>query len=307
MSHRHVLISNPAKLSSRNEQLVIRPIVTDASGDKYTIPLEDIRSVMLEDRATIVTSALLSKLAEFNISLYTCDEKHLPNGVMLAYNQHSRALKVLKSQLHMNRPFAKRLWQSIVKRKIENQAGCLEQAGCQGGSRLRTLARTVESGDRSNVESHAARLYFQSLFSESFVRRNDDFANSAMNYGYAIVRGQVARALCSYGYLPSIGLHHHSELNIFNLADDFMEPFRPIVDLLVASELTGDEHDDLTPRHKQCLYGVLAQEVLVNNQKFNVTAAIDVMVSSFTHSISTLDPGDLLLPAITAIRTEVYE
>jgi CRISPR-associated protein Cas1 len=273
---------------------------------KYSIPLEDIRSIMLEDRKSILTSALLSKLAEFNVALYTCDEKHLPNGVMLSYNQHSRALKVLQSQLTVKKPLVKRLWQSIVKRKIENQAACLTLAGCEGERILINLVEKVESGDRSFIESQAAKLYFKLLYGRVFNRRTDNFINAAMNYGYAIIRGQVARSLSAYGFLPSIGLQHHSEINNFNLADDLMEPYRPIVDLLVAKELDV-ESDSLSTLHKQRLYGVLTQTILLETQRYNLTASIDAMLSSFSQAITNEDAGVLLLPRIMETTVEVYE
>lgn len=165
----------------------------------------------------------------------------------------------------MKKPLAKRIWQSIVKRKVENQAACLTLAGSEGEQALKNLVDNVESGDRSFVESQAARMYFKFLYGSTFTRSSDNLINAALNYGYAIVRGQVARSLSAYGFLPSIGLQHHSEVNNFNLADDFMEPYRPVVDLLVAKEFDVTL-EPLSTDHKHRLYGVLTQTVLLESQ-----------------------------------------
>ncbi|EJY56057.1 CRISPR-associated protein Cas1 [Alicyclobacillus hesperidum URH17-3-68] len=307
MSHRHVMVTRSAKLSCRNNQLVVRQ-EDESSGEtcEYTIPLEDIRTLMLEDRQSIITSALLARLAEFRIAVFTCDEKHLPNGVLLPYCQHSRGPKIMQSQLEMKRPLVKRLWQAVVRRKIENQAACLTLCGCSGDEALLALAGRVASGDKGSIESQAARMYFKHLFGKAFKRSSDDFINSAMNYGYALIRGQVARSLCAFGFQPSIGLQHHSELNNFNLADDLMEPYRPIVDYVVASELDVDS-PILSKLHKRRLMQILTQMVWLENERYDLTASIEAMVSSFSNAISTEDPSALQLPRLTEVQMGVYE
>lgn len=307
MSHRHVMVTRSAKLSCRNSQLVIHQ-EDEITGEmcKYTIPLEDIRTLMLEDRQSIITSALLARLAEFRIAVFTCDDKHLPNGVLLPYGQHSRGPKIMRSQLDMKRPLVKRLWQAIVRRKIENQAACLSLCGCSGEEGLLAFANRVSSGDKGSMESQAARMYFKHLFGKTFKRGSDDFINSAMNYGYALVRGQVARSLCAFGFQPSIGLQHHSELNNFNLADDLMEPYRPIVDYIVVTELDVDS-PVLSKLHKRRLMQILTQMVWLENERYDLTASIEAMVSSFSNAITTEDPNALQLPRLTEVQMGVYE
>jgi CRISPR-associated protein Cas1 len=308
VSHRHVYIANPAKLSYRYNQLVIQPRTEDGQPrQEYTIPIEDIRSVMLEDHRTVLTSALLSKLPELNVALYTCDDKHLPNGILLAYNQHSRSLKVMRSQLSLKKPFVKRIWQAIVQRKIENQASCLDFTGSHEAAKtLISLAHRVESGDRTNIEAYAAKLYFKQLYGAAFTRSSDEFVNAAMNYGYAIVRGQIARSLCAFGFNPVLGLHHHSELNSFNLADDLLEPFRPIVDYVVATELRGPS-DVLEASDRHRLYEILAQRVLLEDEKFSMTAGIETMVASLATAVSD-QSATLQMPRVSErSMVEAYE
>lgn len=312
MSYRHVCISRPAKLSFENNQLIIQEIENKvpAGGQpvlplRYAIPLEDVQSVMLEDRMSILTSYLLSKFAEFNVAVYTCDEKHVPNGLVLPFNKHSRSLKVFQKQLDMKRPLAKRLWQQIVKRKIQNQAYCLNICGKEGESELLELANRVESGDRSHIESQAAAKYFKYLFGNAFTRDDETYVNGALNYGYSIIRGLVARSLVAFGFQPAIGLQHHSELNSFNLADDFMEPYRPLIDLVVVKDLTIKKK--LSSSDKHHLYGSMTRVVLLEGQKFSVSASVDAMISSFSQAISQEEPAILRLPQITQLEFISYE
>lgn len=311
MSHRHVYIANPVKLSYRHNQLVVQPWKEDrspAEGEEYTMPLEDIRSIMLEDRRTLVTSALMSKLPELNIALYTCDDKHMPNGVLLAYNQHSRSLKILRSQLSLKKPFVKRTWQAIIQRKIENQAACLVFCdNHDAGETLLSLVKRIESGDRTNVEAYAAKIYFKGLFGATFTRSSEDFINAGINYGYALIRGQIARSLCAFGFHPVFGLHHRSELNNFNLADDLLEPFRPIVDYVVATEFVG-ESETLAVSDRHRLYALLTQTVVLESEEFNMTAGIEAMVASLVTAIGKQDHGTLQLPRLVEHSVvEAYE
>ena len=155
----------------------------------------------------------------------------------------------------MTKPMQKRLWQSVVMTKIRNQAKCLELLDRPGSGDLLELARSVRSGDANNCEASAAAQYFPTLFGQGFTRDTNCLSNAALNYGYAILRGAVARNLAVHGIEPCLGIFHHSELNQFNLADDLMEPYRPLIDLYVASSVK-DKAEDLTPKMKQSLFNL---------------------------------------------------
>lgn len=263
----------------------------------YTIPLEDISTIMLESGGCTITSAALGAIANFGIVLFTCDSCHLPNGVLLPFDSHSRQLKMVQVQINMTKPFVKRLWQMIIKQKIINQSACLEIAKREGAKKLHQIASTVESGDKTFAESHAAQIYFPMLFDNWNNRRDDSIQNGALNYGYALFRAAIARSLSAYGFLPCIGIWHHNELNNFNFADDLIEPFRPVVDFWVSNNIRAGEKV-LTPATKKELYNLFNYEVLMPNGNQTVATAIEATVSSLSSAISNNNINLLKLPSL---------
>lgn len=293
----NLLVTEAAHLSVKNSQLFCRQ-----DEQNLSIPLEDVASITLESLQTTVTSRLLSTLAKNNTVLITCDEHHHPNGIMLPMAQHSRQLAVLRSQIAMSAPFKKRLWQKIVKQKIVNQALILDWRHVKSTNRLRRLAANVTSGDARNCEATAARLYFEGLFAD-FKRHDGGYINSALNYGYAIIRAAIARELVAYGFHPTLGLHHASELNSFNLADDLLEPYRAISDswaiqmlkLVRKDLLDNTETKTLTKEDRAILTQALQLQVLINNEKHTVQTAVRLTVRSLVRCIKSKDFG-LSLP-----------
>lgn len=300
MSYRNIFIENPAKISTRNHQLIIE---TD---NVCSIPVEDISAILIENQRSSITSAALSFIGESGIALYCCDKKHLPCAVLLPFCQHSRELAVLKTQLNSSEPQKKRLWQKIIKSKIINQAICLElNQQTEAAAIIKTLANKVRSGDPENIEATAAMKYFPYLFNENFSRNNDDVINASLDYGYAILRGYIARTLAVYGFQPALGIHHRSELNHFNLADDLIEPFRPIIDLMVSSmdEFRGEEFNSDC---KKILFSSLSMEILSGGQHHSLSFAIERLIKSL---IRALDDGksELCLPELTSLKLHTYE
>ena len=299
MEFRAIFIANPAQLSVRKKQLVIRQT------QEITVPMEDITSLMLESQAVTITSAALQKLADYGITVYFCDEKHLPAALLLPINRHSRQLKALRGQIAMTKPVKKRLWQSVVMAKIRNQAKCLELLDRPGSGDLRELARSVRSGDPDNCEATAAVQYFPALFGQGFTRAEDCLTNAALNYGYAILRGAVARNLAIHGLEPCLGIFHHSELNQFNLADDLMEPYRPLVDLYVASNVCEAE-EILTPKIKQQLFNLTNYLIRQNEKRYRMISAVGRMTESFARGL-TQDGTVLELPELIPLESYRYE
>lgn len=297
MSWRHVFIVNPCKLSVRHHQLVIK------QEEEVSIPLQDIASIVVEAKGVTITTQLLSQLADYRVSLISCDDHFLPNGIWMSFLQHSRQLAVLKSQLSLKKPFQKRIWQQIVKQKIINQSLCLEYTNKEGTKELMAISKTVESNDATNREAYAAKIYFQKLFEKGFSRQSDDPINIQLNYGYAIMRSAVARALVSYGFNTSIGLYHNNQLNSFNLADDFMEVLRPLVDLHVVSEMK--EKWDVVTRTK--LLNLLNVEMEIGQERRSVTSVIEEMVKSFSTCIRNNNPLLLKLPKLLPMQVHQYE
>ncbi|KXG09900.1 CRISPR-associated endonuclease Cas1 [Anoxybacillus sp. P3H1B] len=293
------MIRKPSKLSIRYNQLVIE------QEEAVSIPLEDICSILIEEPAVTVTSVALSKMAEYNIALFTCDQKRLPNGVFNTFQKHSRQLSVLYMQYAYTKPFKKRIWQQIVIQKLINQGKCLEFLNKEGAEDLYRISKTVDSGDTNNREAYGAKKYFHYLFGSQFTRRSDNTINIALNYGYAIMRGIVARSLVNYGFFPCIGIHHDNDLNKFNLADDFMEVLRPLVDLYVAQHVNPD--DEFSASIRADLYNLANVDILINDETLTVVNAVEEIAKSFVTASKTQNPSCLKLPKLLPLQLHVYE
>lgn len=291
---RTVLITKPCRLSLKSLQLVYESY----EEERITVPLEDITVIVLETVQASLTAALLSKIAEKNIALFSCDSYHQPNAVFLPFLGHSRVAQVAHIQQNISLPFKKRVWQKIIKSKISNHAQLLKYCGVEDRS-VKRLADRVKSGDSDNLEAYAARLYWGLLF-EKFRRDQKamDPMNVALNYGYAIVRGAIARSLVSYGLLPVFGLFHRSELNAYNLADDLIEPFRVVVDKAVKVLEKQDEFEMvMTTRTKSILLSVLHSEMSLEGEQVTLLYACDVAAKTLVSAMRENDPSLLMLPA----------
>ena len=301
MPFRNLVIQNEASLSLKNKQLRVRTETADA-----TIPIEDIDTILVENRQTILSTALMGALAQSGVALFICDEYHMPCAVLEPFAQHSRGLEIAQNQLNLTQPAKKQMWKQVVTAKINNQAKCLLLCGMEDSAKeLSSIAKHVLSGDEGNAEGHAAAKYFPALFGDGFVRRDgDDARNSWLNYGYAIVRGCVARSLTVYGFLPMFGLQHHSTLNQFNLADDFIEPYRQVVDLFTATNATKDAH--LTSAIKPQLVNLMNYDVLLDGKKYTLSYAIERTVQSFS-AICAGRSKTLLLPELLPLALHAYE
>lgn len=298
MEYRNIFIANPAKLSVQRNQLVIQ------QEQQFTVPLEDISSILIESRQVTLTASALSAMAEAGVTAYLCDERHLPSAVVLPTNQYCRQRKLLLAQVTLPKPLQKQLWQQIVKQKIRNQALCLRLLKKQGAEILEALADAVRSGDSDNREAVAAAAYFPALFGEHFSRELDCVQNAALNYGYAILRGCIARNLVVHGLEPCLGLHHCNAQNNFNLADDLMEPYRPLVDLYVAGnvEPTGE----LTPKRKQLLFNLTSYLVKQGQRKYRLMTGVGRCCASLAACISQ-QSKDLELPQLIALEQRCDE
>lgn len=300
MGYRNIKIESSIGLHIKNSQLII--------GDKgVSFPLEDINCVLIENQSVTVSSYMLQEFAKNEIALYVCDEKHLPNAVLLPLVKHSRHFKMLTRQIEVGKPLIKRLWQQIIVCKIKNQALCLKEMGLDGYDKLLAMTKEVQSGDKTHVESKAAAYYFRALYGDDFTRDNECIINSAMNYAYAIIRGLIARSIVCYGLEPSLGMFHHSELNSFNLADDLIEVFRPLVDLYVASHFDIAEVDfDLTPQIKRDLFNIINYDMSVKGDKRIISNCIDMLVYSYSGAIQG-NRTDLELPELIPLQVHSYE
>lgn len=268
MIKRTLYFGNPAYLHKNLMQLkVINP---DDNSELGSVPLEDIGVVLLDHPQITLTHALMAALLERNVALISCDEKHLPVGLMLPLDGNTIQTERFRSQIDASEPLKKNLWAQTVKAKIENQAKVLQLAGIDN-KRLLALLPLIQSGDPDNVEGRAASVYWKLLFEDlPFVRdRFGLMPNALLNYGYAILRAIVARALVGSGLLPTLGIHHSNKYNAYCLADDVMEPYRPFVDWMVYNMLQNEEitGDDISKEHKAKLLGIATVDVQIDGKK----------------------------------------
>lgn len=300
MTWRSVVISRPAKLRREHYSLAIEQEQT------AFVPFEDIAVILLNHREITLTHPVLSACGEYGISLFATGDTHHPSGVFLPYLSHSRATRWLRLQLDLPRPVAKQTWAAIVRRKIANQATCLSLAGRDGSDRLESYVARVRSGDTGNLEGLAAAFYFPRLFGRGFRREQARFANAALNYGYAVLRGAIARGLVAHGLLPAIGIFHASEQNAFNLADDMIEPFRPVVDLWVVN-MSPSPDDELQAKDKVTLVNLLNMDVAMPRGRMSVLSAIEQAVESLARIYDGGEPGLLELPTLIGLEQHRFE
>lgn len=298
MGYRVIFLANPVKLSVNNEQLMID------NGVITKIPLEDIECIVADHPQLNLTSRLLAKFAEHTISFYVTDHSHHPCGIFLPVSRHSRHVSVLQSQIDMSLPTKKKLWKQIVQQKIGNQAAAMKLIGMDGWYEIDSIKQKVKSGDSENMEAVAASKYFRLMYGKTFTRDQENGINASLNYGYAILRGTIEKYLVAYGYEPALGIHHKSSLNNFNLADDLIEPYRPLVDLFVKRNVKSDEA--LVTARKAQLVNLLNANVIVDNRLYACARAIELTVSSLSGFIQG-KRKDLLLPTVIDLEHHRYE
>lgn len=270
-----------AHLSVKNKQLKVR-FHDQEQADIRSFPCEDLGVVCVDNLRTTYTHQALVELMEYGVPVVICGQKHLPVAQLLPYSAHAEVANRLRLQIDASRPTQKRLWQQLVRAKILVQAENLEWK--EGRKRLQRMVKKVASGDPSNYEAQAARYYWANFFGKG--ERADRIAgardplNSMLNYGYAIMRAAVARALVIGGFQPALGIHHKNRSNAFCLADDFLEPFRPAVDR-VARRLIREGYDELTPDVKGQLLTLLTSTVQTYDRVGPLMVALHFMTASF--------------------------
>lgn len=296
MAWRGLHLTRPSRLALADGQIVVRQ-----DEGEVRLALEDIGWVVLDTPQASLTSALISACMAAGVVVVSTDARHVPNGMLLPFHTHHRQAGVARLQVAAGGPLRKRLWQRIVRAKIGNQAAALEACGRTAGP-LRAMAGLVDSGDTANVEARAAREYWGRLF-PAFVRENgDDLRNMLLNYGYAVVRAGVARAVVAHGLLPSLGLHHDSAANGFNLADDLVEPFRPVVDRAVWEMTEGGTRREGEPalEERRRLAGLLAAEVRMGRETVSALVAAEQTAASLVRVLEGAGAARLALPALPA-------
>ena len=294
---RTVIVNNGEKLLIRNNWLIVY-----SNNNEHQVPIEDIYAVVIDNHSTLFSVSVMTTLAQAGVHILFCDEKHIPVAASFPLNTHYKPLSVINRQFNLTEEFKNDIWSRIVKAKIINQYKCLHYCGIEKSKleELLKISDAITSGDKNNREAVAAKKYFKMLFGCTFKRSDNDITNAALNYGYSVVRSSVCKTLCVYGFNCVLGVHHINQSNPFNLADDIMEPLRPLVDLLV-DENCDNLFETLTKENRRTLVNVVNLPVLINEKKMRVRYAIDVYVRSLVTAINENNPDLLLIPQIIPV------
>ena len=289
MIKRTLYFGNPAYISMKMKQMVVRMPQKDdddlpSGGDIVkTIPIEDLGVIILDNKQITITQGLLEELLENNCAVITCDSKRMPVGLMLPLSGNTIQNERFRSQIDSSLPLRKQLWQQTIEAKISNQAAVLKYVTGEEHKNMLKWSESVRSGDTDNMEARAAVYYWKTIFPENpyFIREHDaDGPNGLLNYGYAILRAIVARALVGSGLMPTLGIHHHNRYNAYCLADDIMEPYRPYVDKLVTEILDEDATGELNAKSKVRLLNIPVIEVIINGRRSPLMIAVSQTTSS---------------------------
>lgn len=312
MIKKTLYFGNPAYLSLRNKQLVIRLPEVESGNmpDEMkreaitTVPIEDIGVVVLDNRQITITQGLVAALLQNTTALITCDDRRMPTGLFLPLQGNTVQNERFRSQLEASQPLRKQLWQQTVRAKIENQAAVLRLYTVKSVARMYTMADNVKSGDSDNFEAQAAVYYWKNVFTDipTFIRdQNGEPPNNLLNYGYAILRAVVARALVSSGLLPVYGIHHHNRYNPYCLADDIMEPYRPYVDMQVLHIMQQYEEipENLPKEMKRDLLSIPVIDTMIGGKK----RPLMIAVSETTASLAKCFAGELRKISYPTINT----
>ena len=278
MIKRTIYIGNPAYLKLyQNQMLVQEPKTKEKLG---SIPIEDMALLLLDNHQVTISTQLITKLQGNNVAIITTDAHHMPFGIMLPLYGHSEYSERIKHQLQASEPLKKQLWKQTVEQKIKNQQSVL-QLFDKPSEHMASYFENVRSGDTTNMEGIAAQNYWKYLFDGFTRERFGGEPNNMLNFGYAILRSIVARALVSSGLLPVLGVFHKNKYNPYCLADDIMEPYRPFIDKMVYNYiLNNPKPTELTREIKAYLLGIATQDVLIEGKVRPLMIAVTTTTAS---------------------------
>lgn len=283
MSFRTIVIESASKLEYSLNYLVCRK-----GTEVKRVLIDEIKTLVINSLQVSITTSLISELMKKKVKIIFVDNEHNPLGETVPYQNNYYSYRKIKEQITFTEYRKNYLWKKIIERKIINQAMNLYLKDKKiEYEMLIEYSKTVSEGDITNREGHSAKVYFNSIFGKGFSRDQDLKVNKYLNYGYAIILSSINREIKSLGYLTELGIHHKGESNSFNLSCDFMEPLRPIVDLLVLK----DEVDDNNYREK--LIGLLSKKVQYNNKEIFLDNAIKLLIEDYFNYLSTGDESKI--------------
>lgn len=256
--------------------------VTGEGTEKGRVPLDDIGALIVHAHGVSWSTTVFTRLSERNVPVVICGPNHAPVACVWPVEGHHLQAARMRAQIGASRPLGKQMWARIVAAKIRMQGAVLVACDIEAGA-FERLAREVRSGDPGNLEAQAARRYWKSLFGPQFSRDQDAGGiNGLLNYGYAVLRAIVSRAICASGLHPTVSIFHANRANAFALADDLMEPYRPFVDLLVR-RLVDEGTTEVEPQSKRALAAISTLDLLTDAG----VSPLSVHVQRFVHSVAT--------------------
>ncbi|QBQ07796.1 CRISPR-associated protein Cas1 [Spiroplasma gladiatoris] len=300
MSWKTIIIKDGERIN-----LFLNNLVVESANVKYHIPLDDINAILFENYKTVVTTRIINKLAQKKILTLICDVELKPISIIQPIEANHLQLKIINNQLNWKKEDKLYLWTQIVKQKIEAQIDILK-VNLKSLEKVNLLYKYIEEmkfSDSTNREGHAAKVYFKELFGNTFTREKENHINAALNFGYTIIRNAFIRSITSKGLHPSIALFHHNMYNAFALADDLMEPFRPIVDNYVYKYVT--QIDYFSRSTKLELINILNSKVIYGNNKIYLTNAIDKYVDMVLNFFEDKYNNHIIYPISSSV--EYYE
>lgn len=283
-------------------KLDLNNIVIYYEDDNYYINLDEVSTIIFDDPRCKASLKLLATLCEMGINVVFTNSSHMPVGSLQTLYNNTRAAKKIQIQLCWNNESQKYLWTLIVKQKILNQIETLKVKNKTTKiPMLMEMMEKIEFGDPTNKEGIASRVYFKELFGNEFKRFSEDMINYCLNYIYQIIRSKISQEIVSHGYIPAIGICHKSEFNSFNLADDFIEPFRPICDYYISCLLENNINDYLTPEIKRKIVNILNYYIEYNGLKYKIHVVIQFYVQSLFSFLETGDVSKIIFPKLCIV------
>lgn len=287
MSFRTVIITKESKLSLRMNHLIVK-------GDElYKIPLQEILCLVIENPSVSITGHLLNALSENKIITLLCDKKHLPSSFVVPIYGHHKQSRHIAKQLNWNKEYKSLLWQRIIKNKIAKQKQVIQYFYRNiDTSFFDNCVQETRLNDSTNREGLAAKSYFNIILDSGVSRNSDEFVNAGLDYGYQVLLAVFVRTIVSKGYLTEIGIKHKNEFNPFNLACDFMEVFRPLVDFLVLQNV----YDQFEKDEKRAILNMFNEKVKLNKKKYFLVNAIEIYLDGIFKFLESGDVNFIKMP-----------
>ncbi len=304
MAWRGLHISQAAHLSLDRGRIKIKQFAPEEAENKQQpnealfFPLEDIAWVIVDNNHSTLSARLIAACMENSVIIIFSDQRQHPCGIALSFHQFHAQTQISRMQIALTNSFKKNIWREIIKAKIINQAQNLQSLQLEDAKTLKNMTKFVQSGDAKNTEARAARFYWSRLFNDFIRSDENDIRNALLNYGYACVRATIARAIVAVGFIPSIGLHHDGRFNAFNMVDDLLEPFRPIVDWAVIEHLRERKKNQakMNIDDRRSMAAILTRDVVIDKEQLSLLHASERVADKLRRAVEEGEPKLLTFP-----------